>query len=303
MIETSPVDVLNALTANIAVLDQRGIIVGVNEAWKRFARENGAPDAECYVGTNYFSVCECALDGDVDGTARAVLDGLGAVMRGEAGDFFIEYPCHSPSQERWFCLRATRVSRGSVIGIVVAHEDITARKKAESELEQALARERILARTDSLTGAFNRRHFFDLANQEFAVAHRYHQPLSLILFDIDHFKNINDRHGHDVGDETLCHVAAVARDHLREADVFARYGGEEFIVLLPQTPLAEATLVAERMRVEIADLSAPPITISSGVAELRPGDESLDVILRRADDALYRAKQEGRNRTVADGTD
>ena len=282
-------DVLNSLTAHIAVLDEKGVIIAVNDAWNRFAEANGAPTS--YVGADYVAVCECAAPQDE--TAKAALEGLRAVMSGETSAFLLEYPCHSPDVERWFSLRVTRTS-GSRTVFVVAHEDITARKKIERELESALARERMLARTDDLTAAFNRRHFFDLAQHELAMARRYQQPLAVILFDVDHFKRINDTAGHDAGDEVLRRVADVVRTHLREADVFARYGGEEFIILLPRTTASEAAVVAEQIRNTIRS-----VTISSGVAELLAADDdSVDWLISRADNALYLAKQQGRNRTI-----
>ena len=280
-------DVWNALTANIAVLDAGGTIVAVNAAWKRFAAANGGPDC---VGASYLDVCEAARD---DPIAAAARDAVRAALAGEIEERAIEYPCHSPDEERWFILRVTRLVGQE--GVVVAHEDITARKRAERALEEALAREQVRANVDGLTGAANRRHFFELAEQELAVAKRYRQPLSVILFDIDHFKTINDTVGHQAGDEILQRVAHAARAHLRQADVFARYGGEEFVVLLPQTPANPAAIVAERMREDVAALG---ITISCGVAELCSPEDTLDAIIRRADQALYDAKRQGRNRTV-----
>jgi diguanylate cyclase (GGDEF)-like protein len=177
---------------------------------------------------------------------------------------------------------------------------------ARRKVEEALARERILSRTDSLTGAANRRHFFEMAAHELAVAQRYHNALSLILLDIDHFKRVNDMLGHDAGDEMLKRIAGIVRGHLREADVFARYGGEEFVILLPHTNAQQATVVAERIREDIATHSAIAregivmATISTGVAQLLR-DETIDALIRRADEALYLAKRRGRNRTVTLG--
>jgi len=292
-------DVWNALTANIAVLDASGVVVGVNDAWKRFAAANGAADPGFFVGSSYLGACDAAAARG-DPTAQAAVAAIRAALAGEVDEITIEYPCHSSSEERWFLLRVTRLEGHE--GAVVAHENITARKRAEQaredaerELEEALAHERVRANVDGLTGAANRRHFYELAEQELLVAKRYRQPLAVILFDIDHFKQINDSLGHQGGDEMLQRVAQTARAHLRHADVFARYGGEEFIVLLPQTSATPATIVAERMR---EDMIAAKITISCGVAELLSPDDTLDQIVRRADDALYAAKRQGRNRTV-----
>ncbi len=305
-------DVLNSLTANIAVLDSRGVIIAVNEAWRRFARENHGDGGAFYVGANYLTVCEG------EETAAAALRGIQEVMRGERDDFTLEYPCHSPTEERWFLLRVTRFSREAAASFVVAHENITARKRVEDELlrakqaieqanrelQEALSREQVWARVDALTGALNRRYFFDLAEHEFAVARRYHHPLSVILFDADHFKQINDTRGHQCGDEVLKRIAGIAQRHLREADLLARYGGEEFIVLLPESAAGQAAVVAERIRLNIAaermqtSQGEVGMTISAGIADVLPGEDTLDRLIQRADQALYAAKQAGRNRSV-----
>lgn len=175
---------------------------------------------------------------------------------------------------------------------------------ANRELRDALAREQLMARTDSLTGLNNRRQFFELAAHEWAVAQRYSLPLAMMLFDIDRFKQINDSVGHQMGDEILKRVARVANEHLRAADFIARYGGEEFIVLLPGSTAQQAAVVAERIREAIAaDTFETPratvsTTISVGLAEALPDRDTLEQLIRRADRALYDAKAKGRNCTV-----
>ncbi|MBI5965341.1 MAG: diguanylate cyclase [Chloroflexi bacterium] len=187
------------------------------------------------------------------------------------------------------------------------------RKRAEKalesvnlELQTALAREKQLARTDSLTGVNNRRHLYELAEHEIEVAVRYQQPLAVIMFDIDHFKKVNDIFGHLAGDQILEHVAQTACAQLRSADRIGRYGGEEFIILLPMTNAQQACLLAERIRLEVEALRVPTskgdasVTLSIGVIELIHGrpSESVEEIFRRVDNAMYRAKQDGRNCTV-----
>ncbi|MEW6283090.1 MAG: sensor domain-containing diguanylate cyclase, partial [Candidatus Eremiobacterota bacterium] len=161
-----------------------------------------------------------------------------------------------------------------------------------------------LATTDGLTGLFNRRHFFQVAERELGLAHRHNEPLSAVLLDVDHFKSFNDTHGHDVGDEVLKTVAGTLAATLRREDLLARYGGEEFVVLLPRTAGPEALSVAcERLRLAVQGNRVQgrlQVTISLGVAQLRPG-ESLNDLLIRADKALYRSKHAGRNcATLAD---
>ncbi len=163
-----------------------------------------------------------------------------------------------------------------------------------------------LAITDSLTGLYNRRYFFAAAQREQERARRYKRPLSVIMMDVDHFKQVNDTHGHAAGDLVLQSVAHKCKSNLRETDILGRYGGEEFVALLPETQSAGASQVAERLREEIActqvEVPAGPIvcTISIGVAALEDGcGATLEQLLGWADSALYEAKNSGRNRTVA----
>lgn len=159
-----------------------------------------------------------------------------------------------------------------------------------------------LATTDPLTGVANRRLLFDVSRRELARSRRYGTPTSLIIIDLDHFKSINDKFGHLVGDRALSHAADVLGEAIRDADMIARYGGEEFGILLPMTDLDGAYEVAERCRTRLAERPFQvngenvSITASLGVAStIKEGD--VDELLRRADDALLRAKALGRNRT------
>lgn len=203
-----------------------------------------------------------------------------------------------------------------MIGICV---DITERKLAEGELHRAkealeeanlalqtaLTREKQLAHTDALTGINNRRYLFELAEYEFNIATRYRQPLSVIFFDIDHFKDVNDSFGHTAGDQMLQRVTQVACAELRAADVIGRYGGEEFVIILPMTNAQQAYPLAERIRVGVAAICMPTekgdvsVTLSIGIVEMLHDlkTESAENMFRRADKAMYAAKQAGRNRT------
>ena len=157
-----------------------------------------------------------------------------------------------------------------------------------------------LARIDSLTGLYNRRQAQAALEAALATAHRHGQPLSVLMIDVDHFKQVNDIHGHQVGDEVLCCVARTVSSALRAEDTVGRWGGEEFLALLPSTGSAGAHEVAQRLGAAVA--SAPalvggeaiPISVSVGAATLRDGQgESL---VADADEAMYAAKQAGRNR-------
>ena len=165
---------------------------------------------------------------------------------------------------------------------------------------------RRLATTDELTGIFNRRHFFTLAEREFSRSRRYGGPLSAIMLDVDHFKNVNDTHGHSAGDEVLRTIAARCQSCIRDLDVLGRYGGEEFAIVLPGTVLEQAQQhLAERLRRAVADAPIPTargeltLTVSIGVAEATGETKDLAALIDRADTALYQAKEGGRNRVVA----
>jgi len=154
---------------------------------------------------------------------------------------------------------------------------------------------------DSLTGCFNRKHALEVIDAELRRARRSQMPLSLVMFDLDHFKRINDRYGHLAGDAVLAWVGARMKTVLRGSDLKCRYGGEEFLILLPDTPLAGARRVADTLRREMEEhpvvWNDEPIaaTASFGVTAITPGEVDPLVIMARADGALYRAKEEGRN--------
>ena len=164
-----------------------------------------------------------------------------------------------------------------------------------------------LASTDALTGLNNRRHFMARAEEELLRATRHNHPLGLVLFDIDHFKSINDRFGHPQGDQVLTVVAQAFRKGLRRTDIVARFGGEEFVAMLPETGSEGAAKVADKIRLfvhalELSALEGRRITLSAGVAVYSgAGYVSLDTLIQSADRALYRAKEGGRDRTVVDG--
>lgn len=170
-------------------------------------------------------------------------------------------------------------------------------KAANIELTQ-------MAMTDPLTGAFNRRHYMHMATVELQRVVRYQRPASMIILDIDRFKSINDRFGHDVGDRVLVRTAEACSGLLRSNDVFGRIGGEEFTALLPETDVAEASQIAERLREVLSTLTvstpagALTFTVSIGVTEFRKADQTSEEVLKRADLAMYQAKHNGRNQVV-----
>ena len=171
------------------------------------------------------------------------------------------------------------------------------------ELEEARHRMALLAHTDVLTGLANRRSFTERLRQELALLQRGGEPACLLMMDIDHFKRVNDEHGHHVGDQALQLFAGLCRDVFRAADVVGRWGGEEFLALLPATGVAQAQAVAQRVHAALAQHPVPGIepplvlSVSMGLGNFDPA-RPLDMTLRALDAALYTAKREGRNRTV-----
>jgi diguanylate cyclase (GGDEF)-like protein len=176
--------------------------------------------------------------------------------------------------------------------------EIGLRRQAENELLSSNEQLEIMANTDLLTGQLTRRKFEEVIDKEIKRAERYGFPLSLVFLDIDHFKQINDEHGHEVGDRVLSAMAARIKAQLRESDSLCRWGGEEFIILMPHIDLDHVCALAEKLR---AMLAATPlvenihVTASFGVAQWQPGQD-LGALMQCADKMLYRAKQLGRNR-------
>ncbi|WP_373183778.1 diguanylate cyclase [Halomonas campaniensis] len=192
----------------------------------------------------------------------------------------------------WQSITAVQDEMGDVRNYVAVFHNISERKRMEQELEHQATR-------DHLTGAYNRRAFDAALRQSVSKANQDGEPFALLLFDIDHFKSVNDRHGHEMGDEILRRLAQRIRESLRSTDLLARWGGEEFTILLPDTRLQGAATFAERLRRQIADsrIRGLSVTVSIGITAYRPGDDA-DQLLSRADDALYRAKKAGRNSVV-----
>jgi len=194
--------------------------------------------------------------------------------------------------------RAITDANGRIVEILSVGNDITGRRHMEAELRR-------LATTDSLTGAFNRRRFFQKARQEFLRHQRYGHHFAVLLMDLDHFKKINDTHGHPTGDIVLKTFVDTCQSIFRVTDIFGRTGGEEFSAVLPETDATNAARVAERLRDRVMNSrvdagTGSPIrfTVSIGLTALKEEDVTLESMIRRADKGLYEAKREGRNRVI-----
>jgi diguanylate cyclase (GGDEF)-like protein/PAS domain S-box-containing protein len=281
---------LEAAANAIAITDTGGIIQWVNSAWVKltgYTKEESIGKHTRIIKSGnhapqfYKEMWEMIL--------------AGKVWRGELKNRRKDGSLYDEEQT----ITPVMNSQGDVTHFIAIKLDITERKRAQSDLER-------LARTDALTGVFNRRYLLELAGHEFDVARRYEQPLAVIMFDLDHFKHVNDTFGHTLGDRVLQYMTQAARSQLREVDLFGRYGGEEFVIISPMTEAYQSRLLAERIRSKVESMHVETekgnisITLSAGVAEMLhdPLDASIEDIIHRADEALYVAKQNGRNCTV-----
>ena len=219
-----------------------------------------------------------------EGTYRLKLNEKGYVLRGlrKNGDEF-----HTQTT-----VMRLEVEGKTFLAFVV--RDITEDKKTEEELLK-------LASTDPLTGALNRREFTALAEREAKRSRRYTRPLSIMMFDLDHFKILNDTYGHAAGDKALQRFTTICCNALRNIDIFGRWGGEEFVALLPETSAENAAVIAERLRKLVSETEIHfkgdtiRFTVSVGISQFKPGEHTLEGPLGRADAAVYDAKKAGRN--------
>jgi diguanylate cyclase (GGDEF)-like protein len=191
-----------------------------------------------------------------------------------------------------------RDAAGEISGFIEVFSDVTEQKEREDALYRSATR-------DSLTGVFSRGHFIEMANMEIDRARRFAEPLSVAMFDIDHFKAVNDTYGHAAGDKVIIALTQSIVGYIRKIDFIGRIGGEEFALLLPRANKQPALEVAQRLRKLLSELTVDVgeatinFTVSIGVAALRPTTRDLPDLLRNADAALYKAKREGRNRAEA----
>ncbi|HLO62795.1 MAG TPA: diguanylate cyclase [Azonexus sp.] len=283
---------VDMLPSPLFMKDRNGRYIACNKAFEDYI---GLP-REAIIGATVFDVAPADL-ARVYQQADQELMAQGGRQTYEAQVRYADGSYHDVI----FYKSVFHAANGEADGISGTMLDISERKQLEKQLE-------IAASTDFLTGINNLRTFYELAGQEFRRFSRNGGDLSLIVIDLDHFKQTNDQLGHAAGDEALRQFVAAVQANLREQDIFARAGGDEFRLLLPGTNLAGAVLVAERIRQAVSRLqvSSPGgsvlLSISAGVCACQADDESLDTVIRRADGELYRAKAAGRNRVCSPQT-
>ncbi len=284
--------VFDSLVAQVAVLDHTSTVLQTNVAWRQYLIDSGFSAQPCCQSASYLRILACLTEHDAL-TVQAAEAGITAVLAGDLPFFQLDQPFFTPLDKRWFSMKVTPV-HDRVQRLVISHEDVTQLKTAELT-------SLTLANIDTLTGALSRRNFFNLAEQEVARSIRYALPLMVLMLDLDHFKTINDQHGHAAGDVVLQKCVQTVTSVLRGADLIGRIGGEEFAVLLPNTPLEGGRALAQRI-VEIVRANAVHVngktivyTVSIGAGCLA-GEHSFAELLGLADAALYRAKEAGRDR-------
>jgi len=284
--------VFDSLAAKIAVLDRHGTVIQTNAVWRKYALDNGFVESPSSLGGSFLEILD-RMTGHDQKTTQAASAGIASVVTGCAPSFQLAQPFFTPLDAHWFMMRVMSVHDISE-RVVVSLEDVT-------ELKAAELASLTLANTDVLTGALSRRNFLNLAEQELARSTRYELPLMVLMLDLDHFKRINDHHGHATGDAVLVSFVKTVMGVLRESDLIGRIGGEEFAVLLPNTSLeggrALALRIIERVRANPVEVAGECIayTVSVGAGCLS-SETSFSSLLGVADAALYRAKNGGRDR-------
>lgn len=285
---------LDALTEHVAVLDENGTILTVNEAWRKFARENGASIESVCEGSSYFDVCEKAIAVGND-DALIISNAIKEVMDGKQKSYFHEYSCHSPTEKRWFVICVTFFSEEGMQRIVVSHENVTHRKIAEEKLVYQ-------ARHDSLTGLPNRESFGEKFSVEAARAARYDAKLALLIIDVDRLKIVNDAYGQSAGDLILKDVSTRLRKVIREVDFVGRHDGGQFLALIgsikdPKDAARAATRIISEIYAQPFSVkeSSLTITVSVGISVFPEHGTLIEDLVVNSGVALRRVKQLGHN--------
>lgn len=283
---------LDALSDQICVVDYQGNILLVNEAWRVLAQENGADKNKVWENFNYFSVCELATKLSRQ-DVKVLLEGFREVVQGIYKEFSHEYSCQTKTKKLWFVVKIARFTWKHKGVLVISHTNITAIRFAETELYR-------VAHYDTVTNLPNRNFFHHNFKRALFDAKRNKQMLGLLYIDLDHFKMINDKMGHAVGDQVLREASRRLTKCVRSGDMVGRLGGDEFCAFLPGLKREQdAGLVAQK----VVDSFSKPIDIngvelfvtgSVGVTVCPTDGEEIDALLNAADTAMYAAKEKGR---------
>ncbi len=284
-------DALENVEDGVLLLDSDLNARFMNQRMRRFWEVSEEEAATRPAYASLVSRAQRASAPDLPANERAKFPGR-RLAEVKAGDHVRDLQTPDGRQIRAHC---TTMSNG---GRMLTYVDITDLNNKANMLER-------LATTDPLTGLYNRRHFLGSLDAEWSRFQRYYRSVSVLMLDIDHFKSVNDRYGHAVGDEAIKAVAAACNEGKRKSDLVGRIGGEEFAVLLPETSLSRAKLVAERIRKRAMTMRLNAhkvefnVTVSIGIAEASVSMSGIDALMGAADQALYQAKAEGRNRCIA----
>lgn len=300
--------ILDKINVGVFVLDRDMKVV----LWNHFMEMNSGKRAEDIVGRDLFEAFPELPKAWFEKKIQSVfvLKNF-AFTSWEQRPYLFRFRHNRPVTGGVDCMRQdctlvpVKDEKGQVNHVCVTLLDVTDTSIYQSMMKDALRRLDEASNRDGLTGVYNRRYLEQALAKEFARVKRYEGTLSLIMVDIDHFKNVNDERGHLAGDEVIRRIAEILASCIRESDTLGRYGGEEFAVLLPHTKLDGALVLAERLRKCVAAQPVTfsnqciPITISVGVAELHPDTPSYEHLIQDADTALYQSKDKGRNRVTA----
>jgi diguanylate cyclase (GGDEF)-like protein/PAS domain S-box-containing protein len=274
--------VVEQIDDSVIITDNMGAITYVNKAfsvhtgYSTIGKTPWILKSNHYEATFYQNLWSTISSGEVFNEVM--------VNKKKNGDIFYEKRTITPLKDK----------DDTIVGFVSSGKDVTSETIMSQQLEH-------LASTDKLTDIYNRHKFEELFMLETERSRRFSLPLSLIMIDIDLFKNVNDTYGHVVGDDVLKHLAVVVQENIRKLDIFARWGGEEFLVLAPNTDLDKVRILAEKLRLAIETYDFPTvknITISAGISVFKEND-SFDTLFKRTDQALYNAKNNGRNQVAS----
>lgn len=278
----------------LCILDASFTMIRANSAYARLKDR----DVSVLLGARCFEV----LHGRAKPCGGCIVD---ATLRSSHPSVTEKKVALSDGQEAWLEISTHPIigKRGAVTHVIEYMRDISERKRAELEKKLLIDKLEQLSRTDGLTGLLNRRALMERLENEIRRTQRYNRTLSLILCDIDQFKEVNDLYGHSVGDAVLRSTASTLSDSLRKADVIGRYGGDEFMIILPETSVHHAAGLGRKLcrAFSTARLTADNgdpvrITLSFGVASFWGAEGTVEHIIKMADDALYSSKRQGRNR-------